>query len=500
MDERLDAGRHHLANGNRALKGGYLDDGRAHFEAALLQFRGPELRLGEAHALRGLAHVELGCGNMPRAEQTVRTAIRDYQFVRDQLEHIDREGVSVELKRDAEEGEGAATVLLGDLLMRLGRADEARSVLAQAREIYEGLGEVASASAVWTALGRLYIRDGELGAANEAMHRALTIQEASGDIAGQCMTQMLSADVCRADDALELAAEALDRALELAAKAHSTQLEGRARSQRAALLLQIGEVEDAGIEWTLALERIRDAGDTEMEGFALVGIGEVRSRQSRPGAVEALASGAEVLAALEHQHGLGAAMLQVAHHALRTQRPAMALAAAESARQLWQRPDPVVGVGHTLRLIVKALAGLSQWPAVLAVAHLRAELAGAQQPNALAVRDFYREGASPRVLAELDKLGVEQLEVRTDALLEQILAPILEPLDLDAFSLATGGGAMALIGAMVDSSTRAPAPTRESAPDEEVTLVNLPSMGEFAGLYTAPATDGWADADDDFAE
>ena len=60
MDERLEAGRHHLGNGDRALREGYLDDSRSHFEAALLQFRGPELRLGEAHALRGLAHVELG--------------------------------------------------------------------------------------------------------------------------------------------------------------------------------------------------------------------------------------------------------------------------------------------------------------------------------------------------------------------------------------------------------------------------------------------------------
>jgi tetratricopeptide (TPR) repeat protein len=501
MDERLDAGRHHLANGNSALTGGYLEDGRSHFEAALLQFRGPELRLGEAHALRGLAHIDLGCGNMPLAEQTVRTAIRDDPLVQDQLQHVDREGGSVQLRLDAEEGEGASMVLLGDLLVRLGRDHEARGILSQARDIYESLGDVASAAAVWAALGRLYLREGELGAAKEVVHRALTIQEKNGDIAGQCLTQMLSADVCRVDGALELAGEALERALDLAAQAQSAQLLGRAGSQRAALLWQIGDVEDAGVAWTLALERIREAGDTEMEGFAMVGIGEVRSRLGQPGAVAALDGGTAVLAALEHQHGLGAAMLQVAHHALRTERPAMALAAAECARQLWQRPDPIRGVGSALRLMVKALAGLNQWPAVMAASHLRATLSGSQQPNAVAVRDFYRERASPRMRAELDKLGPEQLEARTDALIEQILTPILEPLDLDAFSLATGGGALALVRAMVDSATKAPATARQADPsDDEVTHMTLPSMGEFAGLYTAPSSDGWADAAADCVE
>src|SRR5688572_12202947 len=106
MDERLEAGRHHLLNGEKALDEGYLDDSRSHFEAALLQFRGPELRLGEAHALRGLARAEIGCGNLTVAEQAARDAILQYGEVRAILRRLDPEGLSVETERESEEGEG----------------------------------------------------------------------------------------------------------------------------------------------------------------------------------------------------------------------------------------------------------------------------------------------------------------------------------------------------------------------------------------------------------
>lgn len=503
MDERLEAGRHHLTNGDRALRDGYLDEGRSHFEAALLQFRGPELRLGEAHALRGMAHVELGCGNIALAEQTVRAAILAYQAVRDQLGHVDPHGVSDQLLRDAEEGEGAALVLLGDLLLRLGRGTEARETLSYAREIYRGLGDLPSAGGVWLALARLALRDGRYSHADEAITRCIQVHGKSGDRAGQSTALLVRAELERAGGDLEKAQATVDEALLHAEAARSPQVEGRAHSHRAAILLQRGQHDEAGEAWEQALVKIREGGDVEMEGFALIGLGEVQSKLGRAEATTTLAEAARVLGRLEHQHGLGAAMLQVSHHALRTHQVMLSLAAAESARQLWQRPDPVRGVGMALRLVVKALAGLKQWPAVLAASHLRAQIAGEMQPNAIAVRDFYRERANERVLDDLDRLTPEQLEARTEALLEAILTPILEPLDLDPFSLATPGGALALVEALIDAHTAVPAPVREADKPpgyDEGPAIDLPkSAGDFAGLYTAP-TSVWDDPDDDFED
>src|SRR4029079_14400865 len=110
-----------------------------------------------------------------------------------------------------------------------------------------------------------------------------------------------------------------------------------------------------------ALGRIRDAGDVEMEAYALLGRGEVRSRLRDPGALFDLVEGTRLLAQLEHRHGLGTAMLRLSEHAIRETLPAYALAAAESARQFWQVSDPRRGVGHALRMQVKALTMLRKW-------------------------------------------------------------------------------------------------------------------------------------------
>ncbi len=503
MDERLEAGRHHLTNGERALADGYLDESRAHFETALLQFRGPELQLGEAHALRGLAHLELAAGKLELAEDTVRSAIQRYQSVRSLLDRIDPGGVSPELRADAEEGEGVALVLLGDLMLRAGRSADARESLSYAREIYAGLGDVPSSAGVWTALGRLGARDGRFDLAIDALERATGIQERSGDLAGQASTHLVMMEVQRVVGDHDSAESYRQKALALATQLNHPQLLGRAHAQHGMYLAQVGRLAEAADAYEIALPYIRDAGDADIEAHALIGLGDVRSRLGKKDATQAIRDGIRVLTMIENQAGLGHAMLQLSHHAVRCGRPALGLAAAESARQVFHQSSPVAGVGQALRLIVKALAAMRQWPAVLSACHLRAEIVGESQPNAGEVRAFYRERANERVLLDLDLLSVAQLEARTEALLEQILTPLLEPLDLDVYALGTTGGALALTEALDLSATPAPASRRAPTPapvERAVAAVGFPSMDDYAGLYSPPSTDGWDDPDDDFEE
>lgn len=501
MDERLDAGRHHLLNGEKALDEGYLDASRSHFEAALLQFRGPELRLGEAHALRGLARVELGTGNLHVAEQSARASVQQYGEVRAILRRLDTAGVSSGLARDAEEGEAATLVLLGDILVRIGRPDEARAALSSAKTIVAALGDVGSAPGVWQALGRLALRDGRLGAAQEAFERAVGVCERTGDREGECHAWMATAEILRLQNSFSRAEEVLGKAVELARGSRQRVLLGRALSQQGALFAQLRRLDEARRAYQEAIPRIVESGDVEGEGFARVGLGDVGSQLGLPDAVTELLRGGRLLGSLDHPHGLGTALLRVAAHALRIGAPGLALAASESARQLWYRLDPVRGVGQALRVQVKALAAAKRWPAAITVAHLRAQVAGNDQPNARHVRDFYRARAPEGLRDALDRLSPAELEDRAEALVAQALGPLLAPLDLDASSLGAVGSALALLDAVeaMGAAARSPAtseahhPPAASSPSEE-------TVPDDEGLDAPPDDDDMQDDDTEAVE
>ncbi len=488
-DERLLAGRHHLDNGIRALRTGFLDESRSHFQAALLQFRGPELRLGEAHALRGMGEVELHGGRLSAAETAVRQALVEYVEVRSMLDRLDPDHVSFELRREAEEGEAAAQVLLGDLLIREGRTDEARATLGYARELYSGLGDdVPSAAGVWLTLARLGMRDSRFPEARGAAERAIAILNRAHDTAGRASAWLLLAEIERLGERFDRANAAVDEATKLADETRQPALQGRAGSQRAALLAQQNKLAEAETAYTEALGRIRDAGDAEMEAFALLGRGEVRSRRKDSSALFDLVEGTRLLGQLDHRHGLGVGMLRLSEHALRCNLPAYSLVAAESARQLWQVADPIRGVGQAYRLEVKALAALKKWPAVLTVSHARAELCGQVQPNAIEVRDFYRERSPSAALAELDLLDAEQLQSRAETMVEALLAPTLTSLDLDFQLLGTAAGALAITTALARNT---PAQPLISVPPTSLSLHSSPpASAPFAEAGDRPSSAG----------
>lgn len=497
MDERLEAGRLHLRNGEEDLRRGQLVTARNHFETALLQFRGPELRLGEAHVLRGLASVELALGDLGTAAFGARRAIDTYRDVRDQLEAIDREGVSGELVADAITGEAAAHVVLAESLLRGGRSDEARTVLGNAQTLLVGRDDPSATAAHQAALGRLELRVGATRAARQAFDRAIDGLSAAGDVAGEAGMRLLRAEADRLDGALDTAADELGRAMALAERGGDAQLLGRCRSATASVAAQRGHLAEAEGLFTEALEGLAEAGDRTALAFALLGRGDVRSRRHDLNAVHDLADAVRMLARLEHRHGLGLAMLRLAEHLLRLSLPAYALATAEAARQHWVGIDPVRGVGQALRVQVRALATLKRWPEALTVAEARAAIAGAVQPHAWDVVAFYRERAPASLYEGIDGLDARQLELRAEQKVGALLDPLLKRLDLEQGSLGLPGGVLDLLQAVL-RATPAPAPVRRAPaagppapadatwevlpPDDEA----VPAAEDYVGFYDPP--------------
>ena len=311
MDERMQAGRHHLTNGERALQQGYPEDGRSHFEAALVQFRGPDLRLGEAHALRGLAQVELAAGALLEAEKRTRGAIDAYQAVNVDLDRLDQRGVSHELRRDAKEGEGAALVLLGEILMRTGRVDEARTALSIGREVASGLGELPSAAAAWSASAKLSLHEGRYEEAEEQLQKTLALHTRSGNAAGETETWLLLAELHRLQRNMPAAVECLDKAKAMAERTNSALHRGQVLAALAALRLQGNQVEEARQTYAESLPFARESGDHELIATILVGLGDSTSRLHEGFGLDHLLEGARVLAGRDQRHGLATALLRI---------------------------------------------------------------------------------------------------------------------------------------------------------------------------------------------
>ncbi len=445
MDERLEAGRHYLTNGDRALHLGYLDESRTHFEAALLQFRGPDLRLGEAHALRGLAQVELGSGNLALAEEIADQALVAYRALRNQVRYLPTEHAPAELLREVETGEASALVLLGDLLTRTGRLVDARAALDDAASILVEAGGSAL-GAVLAARGRLAMREGHLDRARIEFGRSLDVYEAASDIVGQCSVHVSLCELERVRSDLPAADRAIRRAIDLARGSLQPGLQGRALAALGGLELQLRRMRDAREAYAAALPLIRAAGDHEIEGFALLGLGEIQSREGDPDATNTLVEGARLVGRLGHTHGLSGALVRLAQHGIQLRDPQLALAAADSARRLYLSTDPVRGVGQALRLEVKALSLLKEWPATVAAAHLRAAITGPTQPNALEVQAFYRARAPHLWLEELDRWSIGDLRARTEVMIDGALADVLDALGLEPGQLGTIQGGLSVVG------------------------------------------------------
>lgn len=518
MDERIQAGRHHLLNGERALALGYPADSRAHYEAALLRFRGPDLRIGEGHALRGLAQVAMATGNVRAAESHLRDAITCYQAVHALLDRVDGGDATLELRRDAQEGEAVALVLLAEVSIRTGRIQEAREALDFAREIYHRLGDRPSAASMWAAIARLALHEASYERAAEAFDRALAIQAKGGDVAGQCGIWLSIAELRRLERDIVGTEQALAKARAYAREAGNPALEGRVLAALGSLLLQTQRLRDAERTYTEALALVRQGGDGEMEAWTLLGLGEVQCRLGDNNGIDSLLDGARIFASLEHHLGVGSALLRMGEHGLRLSEAEFALACAEGARRIFRRADPVRGVGQALRVVVKALAKMKQWQAAYVAALAREGVAGTIQPNARDVANWYRERAPADWTRAVSGMDVTGLVTAAQQITDAILLPVLtERIGTGTPVLDTLSGALSVaevlsgklprpadpeeweepvtyegeIEPFMEAGPGAP-PEEQPEATEEVVIVAPPptastAPGEYDALYDPPA-------------
>lgn len=427
-DERLQAGRHHLRNGHRAVQLGYADQARAYFESALLQFRGPALRLGEAHARRGLAEVELASGHPDQAERCARASIEGFQELRMLLDEVDDDRAVAEFRVDAIQGESAARVVLAEVLTRTGRLSAARAALDLALEHLDTSEKGPVAGTVWTALGRLALRSGNSAEAAQWFTRALEHHRSADDVEGQIAALLLLSEQARIDEDLDAAERALTEARELSRKLDHERWEGRILIGLGAVCHQASRFPEARSYYEDAVAAARTAGDLARQASALIGLGAALGRLQEPDALTTLLQGARMLASVEHTPSLASALYQIGSHARSLRAPVVALAACEGARRLWASTDGLRGQSLALRHIVKALAALRSGRGALAAALAREKLSDPNHVNAAEVATWFRERAPADVLESLNDLTLEELIAEVRLEVAAVLRPVLEPL------------------------------------------------------------------------
>lgn len=485
MSADRNAARAALARGDAALVRGYPREAEVLFVEALALYRSPELKLGEAHALRGLAQCQLGGGRVGDAARRIREAITSYQSLRTAIERDDVTGAHGMVWRDALEGEAASLVLLADILLREGEGREARQTLSFARAIYQELGVTTSAAGALSGMGRVALREGRLRDAEEAFLKALQAHREAGNLAGQVGAWLHLAELYRIEARLDDAERALNAARPLAHDSESPLLVARVLAALGAVMLQVPRPDSAQSLYEEALPRIREAGDMEMEGFAQLGLGHALSRLGNPDALDHLAAGIGILAQLGHHHGLAGGMHRIAEHGLRVERPLLALVAAETSRRLWENTDPIRGVGQALRLVVKSLAGLGAYREALTAAMARRAYAGHIQPNAAEVAAYYTEHLPDDWSAELASLTPQALMTKCGVRTAAVLAAA-QP-DLDTESLGSVEGALAALHHVLSVLPRTADPVDPL--DEPTNLHSEPATPESVPIPAALDTD-----------
>lgn len=444
-DERLDAGRHHLNAGRTAVDARDWSEAAQAFRSALIQFAGPDLMIGAAHAFRGLATVELSQGHTVAAEANLRDAIRHYREVRKQLDQLDDTGTSVEIRTDALEGEAVTQVLLGDLLIRTGRDHEAREARDWARAAFDGVGPKPAVAGLHALTGRLAARDGELDEARTAYRMAADVYERSGDAAGHAGVLQALAEVARLEGHVDEAESLFSRSRQLARDAGDRVGELRALAGLGSLAMHTGDPESGIVAYDQVLAFAHQLGDDEMLGFAHLNLGQLRSLTHRGDPLSHLREAVRVLGSLGISHGVGAALHHVANHALSRDRPFFALAAAEGARRLWRSMDPIRGVGQAMRVQVKTLARLDEPRALLAVAFARANLVGHANPKAIEVREHYRARSEPGWVETLEAMSPIDLFRTAEEHVRAVLNPFLLGHGWTVSELTVTAQALALI-------------------------------------------------------
>lgn len=452
VDERLNAGRRHLFAGRSALQGPRPREGREHFLAALRAYRGPAALIGEAHARCGLAEIDLVEGAVPTAEARLTEAFAGYD------EAISRLDAGEEtLHREAILGRTMALVIQAQLWLRTGRRIDAETQLTEAGRTLDRMGDLRGQVEVQLTLARCALVRGTPDPAEAAIRKAIAGLLRLDDRLGLVKAWLFLGEVSRAERRLEAADEATSQALALARAEGDADSIGRALAALGTVRVLQARAHEAEQAFDEALSLL-GADSQEATGLARLGRGELWARQGRRGATAEFVAAVSLLAGAGLRQGTAGALLKLADHALEGGLPVFGLALAEAARQWSQLADPIRGVGLAQRLQVKALASLKQWPAVVTLAGVRAELVGHVQPGANEIDAHYRSRAPQALLDELAPLSLAERTERAERHVRTVLTPLLERLAIDFGDLGTGAATQALAEATTTAAPRTVAP------------------------------------------
>ena len=442
----IESGRELLKRGDQAVKNGDLADARVRYQAALCVFRNPALLLGEAHALRGMAVVTLGEGMFSAAMDEARTSQAAYEVC---LESVGKSSLNDKAKRkltdEARDGLGNALLIESDVLNRMGRSGEAEAVLEKSRAYFEGSESRNTPAAFYIAAGKMAMRTGQMKEAEDQMRTALKVYKTDQDRIGEVGALLQMAELHRQQLKVHKAEEALNLARSIVLRLDEPNIEASVWMALGSLHLQAMRLEKARASYERALGILKGTVHLGREGLALMGLGEVQSRDGDPKALSTMFLGTECLVKKGSRTGFISAMLRVGEHGLRNGDAGLALISGESARRMAREDGQVLIQGRAMRIIVKSLASLRESRATLAAALAREAVAGAIQKNAVDVAQYYRRRAPKPLVAELDALTTPEILSYSERQVSRVLRPILASLNSASNTLNQMEGMLSIL-------------------------------------------------------
>jgi tetratricopeptide (TPR) repeat protein len=212
----------------------------------------------------------LDLGRLDEAASTYEESIRRAQAVRDER--------SVALTK----------AQLGTVRMRQGRHGDALNAYREARERFTRLNEPGTVAGTWHQTGMAYQEAGQPEPAEDAYRKSLAIWVRLGDVAGQAGTLgqlgiLYSNHLKRAEESVAFYRQAAAKYVEI----HDVAGEGRQRNNLAAMLRELGRLDEARHEIRRAIECKAPFGHAATPWIAWDILTDIEADAANPGAAAA---------------------------------------------------------------------------------------------------------------------------------------------------------------------------------------------------------------------
>jgi predicted ATPase len=255
--------------GNLCYNQGLLEEGVAHFEAALALRRELGDRTGEARTLGNLGALYRVLGRMEEALSHYEASLARHREIGDRPQQ--------------------ARVLcnLGVLHIRQGRRGEAREHYEAAVEILRAIGDRAREGVVLGNLGVLCWNEGQLDQAATCFQAALDISRRSGErvLEGNMLRSL--GVVLKDRGRLDEAKAHLEASLAIQRELGDSRFEGFVQEALGALCIARSQLDEAAAYLEAALKKHREVGNRQAEGSVRSALGAVAYDQGHEGLARA---------------------------------------------------------------------------------------------------------------------------------------------------------------------------------------------------------------------